>query len=120
MNTKRILVVDGERLNREGVAEVLRDEGYEVATAADGHQAIATFVTFQPDLVITDLQLPGLDAADVLTHLKNLSPTTPVIIFTADVVIDARRKAKRLGAQDYLNKPLNFTDMLLRIARILK
>jgi len=119
MTKKRILVVDDEQISRDGIAEVLQDEGYEVATAAGGHEAVTIFAAFQPDLVLTDLQMPGLDGTGVITHLKSVSPTTPVIIFTADVTIDARRKAERLGVQDYLNKPLNFDDMLTRIKRIL-
>jgi CheY-like chemotaxis protein len=61
MNKKRILIVDDEQISREGVAEVLADEGYEVAEAADGHKAVALLASFQPDLVITDLQMPGLN-----------------------------------------------------------
>jgi two-component system OmpR family response regulator len=120
MTKKRILIIDDEQLSREGVAEVLHDEGYEVATAADGQEALALVVPFRPDLVLTDLQMPRLDGMGVIQHLRDVSPTTPVMIFTADVTLDARRKAERLGVQGYLNKPLNFADMLRRIARLLK
>lgn len=100
------------------MAEVLTEEGYEVAVAADGQEAIALLPAFRPDLVLTDLHMPGLDGLGVLNHVKNMSPTTPVILFTADTTIDAERMAKRLGAQDYINKPLNFDDMLARIAHV--
>jgi DNA-binding NtrC family response regulator len=63
--------------------------------------------------------MPGLDGMDVLAHVKNVYPTTPVIIFTADTTIDAQRKAQALGVQDYLNKPLDLTDTLERIAQAL-
>jgi DNA-binding response OmpR family regulator len=118
MTKKRILVVDDDQMSREGVAEALTDEGYEVAVAADGQQAIALLPAFLPDLILTDLRMPGLDGLGVLTHVKNVSPTTPVMIFTADTTIDAERTAKRVGAQDYINKPLNFDDMLARIVRM--
>lgn len=116
---KRILVVDDDQVSREGVAEVLSDEGYEVAEAADGHEAIALLASFQPDLVLTDLQMPGLDGVGVLRRVKHVSPATPVIIFTAHVLIDAQREAQRLGVQDYLNKPLELDEMLRRVAKAL-
>ncbi len=93
MIKKRILVIDDEQTSREGVAEVLTDEGYEVAVAADGHEAIALLPAFRPDLVLTDLRMPGLDGLGVLDHVKNMYPTTPVMIFTADTTIDAERTA---------------------------
>jgi CheY-like chemotaxis protein len=116
---KRILVVDDEQISRDGVAEVLTDEGYEVAVAADGQEAIALLPSFQPDLVLTDLQMPGLDGIGVLNHVRSISPTTPVIIFTADTTINAKRRAEHLGAEDYINKPLDFADLLMRVTQAL-
>ena len=118
MVTKRILVVDDDHTSREAVGELLQDEGYEVALAADGHEAIAVFVSFTPDLVLTDLQMPRLDGIGLLNHLRRVSPTLPVMIFTADIRLDAEYTARRLGVQDYLNKPLDFEDILTRIARV--
>ena len=69
--------------------------------------------------MLTDLDMPELDGAGVLAHVKNIYPTVPVIIFTADTTIDAERKAQSLCVNDYLNKPLDFTDMLIRIERAL-
>ncbi len=119
MGKKRILVVDDDVATREAVAEVLQDEGYEVALAADGLEAVAVLSIYQPDLVLIDPRMPGLDGVGVLTHVKNVYPTTPVFIFTAHTLLDAKREARRLGAQDFLNKPLDFDDMLVRIARVL-
>jgi two-component system OmpR family response regulator len=118
MTKKRILVVDDDPVSRDGVAEVLVDEGYEVAVAADGQEAIALLLSFRPDLVLTDLRMPNLDGIGVLTHVKRVDPSLPVMVFTAHTTIDAERTAKQLGAQDYLNKPFNFDDMLTRIARV--
>jgi DNA-binding response OmpR family regulator len=120
MTKTRILVIDDEQISREGVAEVLTDEGYEVRMAADGHEGVSFFATFQPHLVLTDLQMPHLGGIGVINHVKSVSPTTPIIIFTADIVIDAQRTAERLGVADYINKPLNFEEMLRRIEQVLK
>jgi CheY-like chemotaxis protein len=116
---KRIFVVDDEQISRQGVAEVLADEGYEVAVAADGHAALRLLAAFQPDLVLTDLQMSGLNGFGVLGHLKRLAPATPVIIFTAHVLIDAQREAEHLGAQAFLNKPLDFDELLKKVSTAL-
>lgn len=119
MIKKRILVADDDQATREAVEDFLTDEGYEVAVAADGHEAVALLSSFMPDLVLTDLNMPGLNGTDVLAHVKNVCPTTPVIIFTAETTIDAQRKAHALGVQDYLNKPLILDEMLERLERAL-
>ena len=120
MVKKWILVVDDEQISREGVSEVLADEGYEVVVAADGHEAITLLASFQPDLVLTDLQMPRLNEVEVLRHVKHVAPSTPVIIFTSHALIDAQREAQRLGVQDYLNKPLDFDEMIRRVAKALR
>ena len=119
MEKKRILVADDDHATREAVFDFLSDEGYDVAVAADGQEAVTLLSSFQPDLVLTDFNMPGLDGMDVLAHVKNVYPTTPVIIFTADTTIDAQRRAHALGVQDYLNKPLSLDEMLERIAQAL-
>ena len=119
MTKTRILVIDNEQISREGVAEVLTDEGYDVKTAVDEHEGVSLFSTFQPHLVLTDLQMPRLGGIGIINHVKNTSPTTPIIIFTADLLIDAQRTAERLGVADYINKPLNLEEMLRRIEQVL-
>lgn len=119
MEKKRILVADDDQSTREALLDLLTDEDYDVAVAANGQEAVAQLASFQPDLVLTDFNMPGLDGMDVLAHVKHVYPATPVIIFTADTAIDARRKAQALGVQDYLNKPLDLTDTLERIAHAL-
>lgn len=119
MEKKRILVADDDQTTRETLLDLLTDEGYDVAVAADGQAAVTLLSSFQPDLVLTDFNMPGLDGMGVLAHVKNVYPTTPVIIFTADTTIDAKRKAQALGVEDYLNKPLDLTDTLERIAHAL-
>ena len=114
-----MLIVDDDRTSRESVAWILEQEGYRVAIAADGEEALAVFFSFDPNLVVTDLDMPGLDGVELLGRVKDRSPGTPVLIFTADSTIDAQREARALGASDYLNKPLDVDDMLDRIARAL-
>ena len=116
---KRILVVEDDPITRDGVAEVLHEEGYAVAVAADGHEGIAQFSAFHPHLVITDLQMPRVTGLGVIAHVHKVAPATPIILFTAELTLDAKRKAQALGLAGYLNKPFEFTDMLDQIAKTL-
>ncbi len=90
-----------------------------VAVAADGHDGLAQFTAFQPHLVLTDLQMPRLNGLAVIAHVQSVAPATPIIIFTADIVIDAKRKAQDLGIAGYINKPFEITDTLDLIAKTL-
>ena len=116
MDRKRILVADDDGSSRELVATALQGADYEVVVAVDGQEAVSLFASSRPHLVLTDLQMPRLDGAGVLRHVKTISPDTPVILFTAHTEIGAEREAQRIGADDYLNKPLNLDELLKRIA----
>lgn len=116
---KRILVIDDDPITRNGVAEVLQEEGYAVAVAADGHEGIAEFTAFHPHLVITDLQMPRVNGLGVIAHVQRVAPATPLILCTADIALDAKRKAQDLGIAGFINKPFEFTDMLDHIAKTL-
>jgi len=94
---KCILVIDDDQITRDSVAEVLQEEGYEVAIAADGHDGLSQFTAFQPHLVLTDLQMPQLNDLAVIAHVQSVAPATPIIIFTAEIALDAQRKAQDPG-----------------------
>lgn len=117
MDKKRILVVDEDATSRELVSTALQDAGYEVAVAADGQEALSLFASSHPHLVLADCQLPHLDGEGLLRHIKHSAPDLPVILLTAHSDLGAEREAQRLGADAYLNKPLNLDEMLLRIAQ---
>jgi len=117
---KRILVIDDDDpITRDGVAEVLQEEGYAVAVAADGQEGIAQFTAFHPHLVLTDLQMPRVNGLGVIAHVRRVVPATPIILFTAEVALDAQRQAQALGLAGFLNKPCEFTDLLEQIAKAL-
>lgn len=119
MQKKRILVIEDDDLSREGVTEVLADEGYEVMAAGNGEEGLALLSTYHPDVVLTDLHMPKLDGWGVIAQLQQRYPAMPVIIFTSDIEIDAMREAQRLGVQDFINKPLDLDDLLRRVKRVL-
>ncbi|MBI4561236.1 MAG: sigma-54-dependent Fis family transcriptional regulator, partial [Candidatus Rokubacteria bacterium] len=116
----RILVVDDERDMRWLLAEVLRAQGFEVATAEDGQGALERVRVEAPAAVILDLRMPGLDGMETLTKLKAIAPQVPVIMLTAYGNIPAAVQAMRLGAYDYLTKPFHNDDIVLTVGRALE
>jgi two-component system response regulator PilR (NtrC family) len=115
-----ILVADDEAAVRGSLAEVLRDEGYQVTDVGDGAAAVAAIDSQDFDLVISDLQMPGGDGLEVLRHAREVSPQTLVVLMTAFATVDTAVEALRSGAQDYIMKPLVFEDILHKIATLMK
>ena len=115
-----ILVADDEPGIRESLAEVLRDAGYRVETAADGTAALAAIETNDFSVIVTDLRMPGGDGLSVLKRAHEVSPQTIVVIMTAHASVDTAVEALRAGAVDYVLKPVIFDDLLAKIARALE
>ncbi|MEO6030212.1 MAG: sigma-54 dependent transcriptional regulator [Candidatus Binatia bacterium] len=115
-----ILIAEDENGVRESLADVLRDEGYEVTAVADGGKAIATLDAQEFDIVISDLRMPGADGLTVLTHAREVSPQTLVLLMTAHATVETAVEALQRGAQDYLLKPLIFDDVLHKISTLLQ
>jgi DNA-binding NtrC family response regulator len=115
-----ILVADDEPGVRESLAEVLRDAGYTVATAADGAAAIAALDGQEFAVVVTDLRMPGADGLAVLHHVREVAPQTVVLVMTAHASVETAVDALRSGATDYILKPVLFDDLLAKIGRVLE
>jgi DNA-binding NtrC family response regulator len=118
MTQGTLLVADDEAAIRESLSEVLRDEGYEVAEAADGLAAIAALQGRDFDLVIADLRMPGADGIEVLRRTRELAPQTLVILITAYASLETAVEALRQGAHDYILKPLIVEDVLGKVGRL--
>jgi two-component system response regulator PilR (NtrC family) len=103
-----ILVADDEPGVRESLAEVLRDVGYAVETAADGTAALKALEEHDFGVVVTDLRMPGADGLDVLKRAREISPQTLVLVMTAHGTVDTAVEALRAGATDYILKPVVF------------
>jgi len=118
----RLLVIDDDPGITSTFQALLSSEGYDVATAADGVEALALVRRESFDLILLDLQLPGMDGWTILQHLRRLAPTARVVILCADVDSAGEIEAFRLGAVDVLLKPpdvhklLRFVDELTRPA----
>jgi two-component system KDP operon response regulator KdpE len=110
----RVLVVDDEPPILRAVAANLRARGYDVLTAATGEAALTAAQAHQPDCIVLDLGLPGIDGLEVLRHLRSWT-TTPVVILTAVDGEHDKATALDLGADDYVTKPFDMADLLARV-----
>ncbi len=115
-----ILLVDDEKLIRNSFSRELREEGFTVTAVVGGNEAITELETGQFDLVITDLRLPGIDGFEVVRAVKKNTPQTSVIILTGYADEQSTTKALRLGADDFILKPCEVEDLLLRIRNCLE
>jgi DNA-binding NtrC family response regulator len=116
----RILVVDDEANARTALAELLREEGYVVETAADGFKALPKLEEFAPDLLLTDLRMPGMDGLELMRKARDLDPETVVVLMTAHGAVDSAVAAMRQGAADYLAKPVNLDELIIVLERELE
>jgi two-component system response regulator PilR (NtrC family) len=117
---RSILLAEDEQLLRESLAELLESEGYEVAQAANGKEAYARILERPFDLVITDIKMPEMDGLTLLEQLRQVVPQTPVLVLTAYGTVESAVGAMRAGAVDYLLKPAQFNDVLVRVKRALE
>ncbi|MCR1825177.1 response regulator [Pseudomonas oleovorans] len=120
----RILVIDDQPANLELVEQLLARVGlHNVLCCTDPAQALALFSSFEPDLLILDLHMPGLDGFAVLEQLQRRIPADdylPILVLTADATREARLRALALGARDFISKPLDAIETLLRVWNLLE
>lgn len=118
--SKSVLIVEDETVLRESLAELFVDEGYEVLQAPDGKAAHKIVLERDVDLVLSDIRMPEMDGLTLLEHVKRIAPQTPMIMMTAYGTVDSAVAAMRSGAHDYLLKPVQFDDALLKVRRALE
>jgi UDP-3-O-[3-hydroxymyristoyl] N-acetylglucosamine deacetylase len=114
---KKILIVDDEERILQSISGVLEDEGFRVATARSGEEAIGTFQREDPDITLLDIWMPGLDGIEVLKRLKWISPDCQVIMISGHATISTAMTAVKLGAFDFIEKPLSLDALLMTIRR---
>jgi diguanylate cyclase (GGDEF)-like protein len=108
----RILVIDDEEPVRMVMGDFLEDSGYEVLYAEDGQEGLEIFRTEHPDAVLTDIRMPVMDGLDVVAAMKEMAPATPVIIISGTGLLENVISALRLGAWDYILKPIQNLEFL--------
>lgn len=124
MNAKtsaaRILVVDDEDVLREMLGDALRLSGFEVLEAADGSKALTVLQSGKVDLIISDVNMPGMDGYEMLSHLRAQGDETPAIMLTARRERADVTKGLKLGADDYVTKPFGLEELILRVNAVLR
>ena len=118
-NQKTILVIDDEQQLRLTLALILKKDGYQVETASDAEEALQWFKKASFDLAFLDLNMPGMSGTELLSNIHQQFPHVPVLILTAHATIDSAIQAVRLGARDYLIKPIDPPLILARVVEIL-
>ncbi|MBU0559702.1 MAG: sigma-54 dependent transcriptional regulator [Bacteroidetes bacterium] len=114
----KILIVDDEKTIRESIKTMLDEEGYETETAQDGLEALNKLQSDNYEVVITDIKMPNMDGMELLEKASKLSPNSFFLIMTAYASVKTAVDAMREGAYDYLIKPVEFDDLILRIKRL--
>jgi two-component system response regulator HydG len=116
----RVLVVDDETSSRAPVAEYWRDEGHEVRVAADGFKALGRLDDgWEPDILITDLKMPGMDGVTLLKKIRERFPDLAVVVMTAYATVESAVEAMQEGADDYLIKPVHFAQLEMSVEKVL-
>jgi len=115
-----VLIVDDEEGIRESLSGIFEDDGYAVLTALSGEDALKTVKEQNPDLILLDVWLPGIDGIQTLKELLELKPDLPVVMISGHGNIDLAVKATKMGAYDFLEKPLSLERVLLSAKRALE
>ena len=116
----KILIADDEAALRDALAIILRKEGYDTCLATDGAQAIEVFMQQRPDLAILDVMMPRLSGIEVCEALRAISPDVPLLMLSAKGAVSDKTFGLRAGADDYVVKPFDDEELLLRIEALLR
>ncbi len=119
-STATILVVDDEESNLKVLERLLKREGYAVRTAKTGPDALDAARAATPELLLTDLKMPGMDGLELLKAMRTVSPTTEVILMTAFGTVEIAVEAMKVGAYDFITKPLKRHEILRSVGKALE
>ncbi|MHB1390392.1 MAG: sigma-54-dependent transcriptional regulator [Thermoleophilia bacterium] len=114
----KVLIAEDEDITRKHIVSALRDEDYEAADADNGLDALAMIEVDDYDVLVADIKMPGMDGLQLLARVKELSPETEVIVITGFGSISSAVDAMKLGADDYLPKPFDLDELVLKIRRM--
>lgn len=110
-----ILIVDDESTILQSLSGLLSDEGFEVTTATNGYEALKIVDAESPDLVLLDIWMPGIDGIETLKEINKNNPYVQVIMITGHGTIETAVKATKLGAFDFIEKPLSIDKVIVTI-----
>ncbi len=117
--TKRVLVVDGEKVMRDLLYDFLDDQGYKVLCAADGEEALKLYSQEHIDIVLLDLMMRPMDGMEILSAIITANPEASVIMITGYPSVESATEAIKKGAKDYITKPFNLDELELKLERVI-
>src|SRR5687767_4787116 len=120
MPGEHILIVDDERAIQSSLRGVLEDEGYRVTAVGSGNDALGVLADESPEVVFLDIWMPGRDGLDTLAGIKRVRPDVAVVMISGHGTIETAVKATRLGAYDFIEKPLSLEKTLVTVTRALE
>ncbi len=115
----RVLIIDDEKSIRKTLEGVFRDEGYDPKSCSDANSAFELLKSYSPNLILLDIWMPGMDGIEMLKRLKELYPDIPVIMISGHATIATAMKSTKLGAADFIEKPLDLNVLLSSVKRAL-
>ncbi len=117
----RVLLVDDNSTNLQVLFQALSPEGYELLVAMSGEEALESALGAEPDLILLDVKMPGIDGFETLRRLRAAKETAaiPVVFLSAHANVESIEEAKALGAEGYLTKPFQFDEILAKVKEIL-
>lgn len=116
----KVLLVDDEHSLSQLVSVALSYEGWRVTTAADGTEALTSYRTDRPDVVVLDIMLPDIDGVEVLERMRALGRSTPTLFLTAKDSVDDRILGLAAGGDDYMTKPFSLEELVIRLRGLLR
>ena len=116
----KIIIVDDDPNIRELVCVLLKNEGFSACEAKDGRDALQQITTANPDLAVIDLMMPGMDGYELCRNLRKYYENLPILMLTAKAELPSKVKGFELGADDYLTKPFEGAELIMRIKALLK
>jgi DNA-binding NtrC family response regulator len=116
----RLVVIDDEVNAAAALETLLREDGYEVSRAHDAKSGLALLETTDADVVLTDLRMPGMDGLELLARIKEIRPETMVILMTAYGTVKTAVRAMKMGAEDYLGKPIDVEELEVILQKVLE
>lgn len=115
----RMLVVDDQRGVRTLLQLAFQEEGYQVATAVNGRDALRQVERWRPDVVVMDVRMPVMGGLETLPRIKTIAPQTAVIIMSAYVELEAVDEIRRMGADDFIYKPFDLEELKAKVKAVL-
>ncbi len=116
----KILIVDDEEIARDNLTHVLNQEGYSTVAVGSGSEALQQFEKAEFELVLTDLMLPGMNGIELLEHIKEMEPSTQVIVITGHATVTTAVSAMQHGAHSYIAKPFNLDELRAQVRKALE